>query len=76
MNQDVLKNQTKELARQCVKLAFSLSTGFWGNYIKKQFLRSGTSSSANYRAVRLELRSKLLPLNLALISEEADESEF
>jgi four helix bundle protein len=76
MTRDEMKNRTKAYANRVVKLCSTLPENWIARTLGKQFLRSGTSMGANYRAV---CRAKSNPdfINkLRIIEEECDESLF
>ena len=71
-----LKERTKKFALRIMRVVRSLPPGIEGRMIAKQLLRSGTSVAANYRAVcRARSRPEFLA-KLAIVIEEADETEF
>jgi len=73
---EVLKNRTKEFALWIIRVIRSLQPGPEERIIGHQLLRSGMSVAANYRAVcRARSRPEFLA-KLAIVIEEADESEF
>jgi four helix bundle protein len=73
---DALKERTKQFALRIIRVIRSLPPGREGRIIGHQLLRSGMSVAANYRAVcRARSRSEFLA-KLAIVIEEADESEF
>jgi len=73
---EVLKNRTKEFALWIIRVIRSLQPGPEERIIGHQLLRSGMPVAANYRAVcRARSRPEFLA-KLAIVIEEADESEF
>jgi len=75
MNND-LKNRTKIVAQNCVKLSLNLPNSFLGNHIKGQLVRSSTSVAANYRATCLAQTKKSFISKISIVIEEVDESNF
>lgn len=74
MDEAELKSRTKAFALRCMKLADSLPRSNSGRAIANQLVRSGTSVSANYRAV-CRARSKAeFCAKLGTVEEEVDES--
>ncbi len=76
MNEEDLKNRTKKFALRILKLIDALPKTTAGRTVAGQLVRSGTSVAANYRAA---CRGKSKPdfiAKLAIVEEEADESEF
>jgi four helix bundle protein len=73
---DALKERTKQFALRVIRVIRSLPPGMEGKTIGHQLLRSGMSVAANYRAAcRARSRPEFLA-KLAIVIEEADESEF
>jgi four helix bundle protein len=71
-----LKERTKQFALRVIRVVRSLRPGAEGRAIGHQLFRSGMSVAANYRAVcRARSRPEFLA-KLAIVIEEADESEF
>lgn len=76
MNEDALKQRTKQFALRTIKLAGSLPNSAVARTIANQLLRSATSVGANYRSA-CRGRSKLDFIAKAGIAlEEADESLY
>jgi len=76
MNQEQMKNRTKEFAKQVIKLCRQLPETREGRLIGNQIFRSGTSVGSNYRAV-CRARSKpdfIAKVGIAL--EEVDETLY
>ena len=76
MNEAVLIQRTKDFAKKIIGLCRSLPNNREGRLIGDQLFRSGTSVASNYRAAcrgrsRAEFVSKL-----AIVVEEADETQF
>jgi len=76
MNETVLIQRTKDFAKKIIGLCRSLPSNREGRLIGDQLFRSGTSVASNYRAAcrgrsRAEFVSKL-----AIVVEEADETQF
>ncbi len=73
---DALKERTKQFALRVIRVIRSVPPGMEGKTIGHQLLRSGMSVAANYRAAcRTRSRPEFLA-KLAIVIEEADESEF
>jgi four helix bundle protein len=51
MNQEQMRNRTKEFAKQIINLCRQLPENREGQLIGNQIFRSGTSVGSNYRAV-------------------------
>jgi four helix bundle protein len=76
MNQEQMKNRTKEFSRDIIILCRRLPDTREGRLISNQIFRSGTSVGSNYRAVcRSRSRSDFIA-KLGLVLEEADETLF
>ncbi|MBI5621717.1 four helix bundle protein [Candidatus Falkowbacteria bacterium] len=76
MDQQELKQRTKDYALRIIKLVKALPRDPTGRVIGNQLLRSGTSVGANYRAA-CRARSKAeFVAKLGIVIEEADESAF
>jgi four helix bundle protein len=76
MTREEMKMRTKTYANRIVKLCSALPENWIARTLGKQFLRSGTSVGANYRAV-CRAKSNLDFINkLRIVEEECDESLF
>ena len=76
MNEEQMKQRTKEFAKQIIQLCRKLPKNRDGNLIGNQIFRSGTSVAANYRsACRAKSRPDFIA-KLAIVEEEADETLF
>jgi len=76
MNNENLKDRTKQFALRTIKLVESLPHDVTANVLGRQLLRAGTSVGANYRAV---CRSKSVAdfiSKMGTVEEEADESGY
>jgi hypothetical protein len=83
MNQEQMKNRTKEFAKQIIKLCRQLPETREGRLIGNQIFRSGTSVGSNYHAVcrdetlywlELIVETKIMEdKNLNHLMKEADE---
>ena len=71
-----LKARTEEFAIAVVKFCDTMPNSLAGRRIAQQLLDAGTSVAANYRAVCRAYTSPLFISKLAIVDEEADESEF
>jgi len=76
MNNEELKERTKDFAHRCVKLALALPKSTLGNHIEKQLIRCSTSVAANYRAALMAQTKPAFISKISIVIEEADESEF
>ena len=76
MNEEDLKNRTKEFAHRCVKLSIALPKSDLGNHIRKQLIKCSTSVAANYRAACVAQSRPDFVSKLSIVIEEADESCF
>ena len=76
MNQQELRNRTKGFALQVVRLCRTLPRNWEIRELAKQLLRSGTSVAANYRACGRARSDKEFCSKLAVVVEEADESQL
>ena len=76
MNEEQMKNRTKEFAKDIIKICRQLPNNREGRLIGNQIFRSGTSVAANYRAVcRAKSKADFIS-KLAIVEEEADETLF
>ncbi len=71
-----LKARTEAFAVNVVKFCDTLPNTMAGRRIGQQLLDAGTSVGANYRAVCRAYTDGLFVSKLAIVDEEADESEF
>lgn len=76
MDNEKLKERTKNFAHRCVKLAIALPKSVLGNHIEKQLIRCSTSVAANYRAALMAQTKPAFISKISIVIEEADESEF
>ena len=76
MNESVLKNRTKEFAKQVITFCRSLPNNREGRLIGDQLFRSGTSVAANYRAACRGRSKAEFISKLSIVVEEADEARF
>lgn len=76
MKNENLKEQTKEFAHRCVKLALALPDTPLGRHIRGQLIRCSTSVAANYRAACLGQSKAIFIAKLSIVLEECDESCF
>jgi four helix bundle protein len=76
MNEEKMKQRTKQFAKQIIKLCRQLPNNREGRLIGDQLFRSGTSVAANYRsACRARSKADFIS-KLSIVEEEADESLF
>ena len=71
-----LKARTEAFAIAVVRFCDTMPNSMAGRRIAQQLLDAGTSVAANYRAVCRAYTSPLFISKLAIVDEEADESEF
>jgi four helix bundle protein len=76
MTEQEFKKRTKQLAVAIIDLVESLPATRAADVIGKQFLRSGTSVGANYRAACRALSTPDMIAKLGDVEEEADESLY
>ena len=76
MTREEMKSRTKAYANRVVKLCSALPNNWVAQTLGKQRLRSGTSVSANYRAVCRAKSSADFVNKLRIVEEECDESLF
>lgn len=76
MNENELKQRTKEFALRVIKLAGSLPSHFIARAIGSQLVRAGTSVGANYRAACRARSQAEFIAKLGIVEEEADESGY
>ena len=76
MNEEQLKERTKEFAKNIVQLCRDLPNNREGRLIGDQMFRSGTSVAANYRAACRGRSKAEFVSKLAIVEEEADETMF
>jgi four helix bundle protein len=76
MTPDELKKRTKQFALRCLKAAEALPRSVTGKTIANQLARSATSVAANYRAACRARSHRDFISKIAVVQEEADESEF
>jgi four helix bundle protein len=76
MDQNELKNRTKEFALRTMKLVRVLPKDIPGKVLANQLMRSATSVAANYRAA-CRARSKAeFVAKIGTVLDEADETEL
>jgi len=76
MNQEQMRNRTKEFAKQIIILCRELPENREGRLIGDQIFRSGTSVGSNYRAV-CRARSKAdFIAKIGLVLEQTDETLY
>jgi four helix bundle protein len=71
-----LKARTEAFAIAVVKFCDTMPNSIAGRRIAQQLLDAATSVGANYRAVCRAYTSPLFISKMAIVDEEADESEF
>jgi len=76
MNQEEMKERTKQFALRVIRLVESLPRGRTAEVIGRQLLRSGTSVGANYRAACRARSPADFIAKMGIVEEEADESLF
>jgi four helix bundle protein len=76
MNPEVMKDRTKNFAKQIILLCRKLPKNREGNLIGNQIFRSGTSVASNYRAAcRARSKAEFIA-KMGIVEEEADETLF
>ena len=76
MDEQELKNRTKQFSLRVIKLVAALPNTTVGRAIGSQLVRSGTSVGANYRAACRGRSKAEFVAKLGTVEEEADESAF
>jgi len=76
MDENKLKQRTKQFALRAIKLAGALPKNFIGKIIGSQFVRAGTSVGANYRAACRARSQAEFIAKLGIVEEEADECGY
>ena len=76
MNEEKLKQRTKDFAHRSVKLALSISKSILGNHLANQLIHCATSVAANYRAACLAQSKASFIAKISIVLEEIDESAF
>jgi four helix bundle protein len=71
-----LRQRSHQFALAVVQLCLDLDPGALARLVQPQLLRSGTGVATNYRAACRARSSKEFASRLAIVVEEADESEF
>ncbi len=71
-----LKERTKQFSIDIVKLVICLAQNGTAKVLGKQILRSGTSVGANYRAACRAKSQRDFINKLAIVIEQADETQF
>lgn len=76
MNEQELKQRTKQFALRVMKLVGALPEDSVGRTIGSQLIRSGTSVGANYRSACRGRSKAEFVAKLGVVVEEADESAY
>ena len=76
MNQQELKQRTKDFALRVIKMVDALPKKPSASVLGHQLLRSGTSVAANYRAACRARSPAEFIAKMGVVEEEADESAF
>ncbi len=76
MDQEEMKNRTKEFAKRVINLCRQLPETREGRLIGNQIFRSGTSVGANYRAACRGRSKAEFIAKLGIVLEEADETLY
>ena len=74
MNNENLKQRTREFALDVIKLVEKLPRDMVNEVLGKQLLRSGTSVAANYRSATRAKSAADFIAKMGIVEEEADES--
>src|SRR3954463_9960961 len=76
MNENEMRQRTKDFTLRILKLVDAIPVSRAGNAVANQLVRSGSSVGANYRALcRAKSRADFIH-KTAVVEEEADESSF
>jgi len=73
MNNENLRQRTKQFALRVIQLVESLSRDRTCDVLGRQLLRAGTSVGANYRAARRSKSTADFISKMGTVEEEADE---
>ena len=76
MNQEELKQRTKQFALRIMELVGELPRTIKGKVIGGQLVRAGTSVGANYRAACRARSTAEFVAKLGVVEEEADECGY
>ena len=76
VNENEIKNRTKQIALRVIRLVESLPKTNSAQIIGKQLLRAATSVGANYRAACRGKSEADVLHKLSIVEEEADESLY
>ena len=76
LNPEVMKDRTKEFAKQIILLCRKMSKNREGNLIGNQIFRSGSSVASNYRAACRGRSKAEFIAKMGIVEEEADETLF
>ena len=76
VNQEELKQRTRQFALRIIRLVESLPQGRTAEVIARQLLRSGTSVGANYRAACRAKSTRDFISKMGIVEEEADETLY
>jgi len=76
MNEQELKQRTKDFGLRIMKLVDALPNSISGRAIANQLVRAGTAVGANYRAACRGRSKAEFIAKLGVVIEEADECEY
>jgi four helix bundle protein len=76
MDEERLKQRTKQFALRIIKLVGLLPQTIEGREIGRQLIRSGTSAGANYRGACKGRSTAEFIAKLGIVEEEADETAY
>ena len=76
MDSNELQRRTRQFALDVVDLSMALGRDDFASICRRQLIRAGTGVATNYRAVCRSRSSKEFASRLAVVVEEADESEL
>lgn len=76
MNQEEMKDRTKQFSLRVIRLVNALPKTVEGKAISGQLIRSGMSVGANYRAACRSRSTMEFLSKLGTVEEEADESAY
>jgi four helix bundle protein len=73
VNKDDLRKRTKQFALEVIKFVEGIPQGKTAEILGRQFIRSGTSVGANYRAACRARSSADIVSKMGIVEDEADE---
>lgn len=76
MDAETLQGRTRRFALAVIDICMTLTSDELGRLVRPQLLRAGTGVAANYRAACRGRTPREFASRLAIVVEEADESEL